>query len=224
MGNKKSKKVMSKLLVFIFLFAFLACGVTFAKAQYIESTKTLAMDGFVESISSTGIILQKEDVDSETIAINKKTVFAGKIKLEDITPGDWVNVVARVDNGMAVAKVIKMENGAGYGIPGKSVMVQKAYVISKSKTFLTVATPISYITFQILPRTRFIGKSLAELKIGDTVMVIGKDTGTEILAKIVMYKKAKPNEHNDHNNSDDRKYDNKSDHDSKSKDKGKDRK
>ena len=179
-----SKKIAGTL----FLLAVIAGG-SFAampeevRATFINSIFGLNVDGIVDQINDSMLILLTNGSEPLYINISNRT----RIINGPVQPGDQVKVIARISgNGNITARIIRRANEGQYGTKGDPVIVQKANVVSKGDDFLVVESNVGEITFAITPRTRFVRKSFEHLEPGDMVRVIGRDSGSEFVARLVI--------------------------------------
>lgn len=196
------KKVIGTLaLVALLVGGVVAAAPADARATFIDSIFSMTVDGVAGDVSATSLTLFTSGTEPIDIVINNRT----HISRGPVETGDQVRVIAKVRNGVVTATLIKVTGtGPSYGTRGDAVVVDNATVRSKTADSFTVESNGAVSTFKVTNATRFFKKTFAQLRVGDEVQVIGRDTGSEFVAKIVHVKKSfQRNDHGDRNDRDD---------------------
>ena len=157
------------------------------RAQFIDPRGSLIFDGTVSSTTPTTVTLLTDGTAPITVNVTNKTVFTGGKKLADLVPGDSVKVIARDTSSNPQARVIQTNAGSGgYGNAGDMAFVANGRITAKTASSITVQTDSATVTYRITSSTRFIRSSLASLNIGDRVQIIGRDSGSDFVARFVL--------------------------------------
>lgn len=196
-------KTYGKKLIGTGVFALLVVGVfaaaaSFVQAKFVENPGTLVFDGLVsdspipiENGKKFELVLLTSGTEPVSVLTNKKTRFTGGISgADDVVPGDHLKIEAKVNDGVNTAKVVKLveSDASGYGTAGDKVFVARATVLSKTSnpnTF-TVESAAATVTFRVNSSTKFLFTTFDKLSDGDKVMVQGRDSGSEFVAKLVV--------------------------------------
>lgn len=188
--NKYQKKLIgTSLLIVMILGVFLITSDT-VRAQYMEIMNTVITDGYVGAVNHNDgfFTLYNAGVNPLLLSVSGDTDFTGNLaSFADLDPGDWVKVVAKIENGNAIAKTVKGNGDHGYGVPGESVVIDSATLLAKvSADTLLIKSGVTNITIKINASTEFVGQDLTNLGVGETLTVIGTDSGTEFLAETII--------------------------------------
>lgn len=157
-------------------------------AQFNQTPATLLIDGVISGLHASGFEVDTPGAQGVAIGIDTKTVFTNGLALDDFGIGDRVSVVAKNSGSVAIAKVIKKLKGYGYGTEGDTVVINRATVVGKTPTTMTVDSGLATVLFEVTASTIFSNKAknFAALSVGDEVKVIGKDAGLYFVAKTVV--------------------------------------
>ena len=165
---------------------FAVAGIGYA--QFNQTPATLLLDGVLADVSAAELTIDTPGAQGVVVDVDAKTLFTNGLALADYSPGDRVSVVARNNGSSAVAKVVKRLSGSGYGTEGDNVIINRAIVVGKTTSTMTVDTGLATVLFKVTAGTNFSNqaKNFAGLSIGDEVKVIGKDAGNYFVAKTVV--------------------------------------
>lgn len=182
------KKTIGTLGIFSVASVLLFASVDLVQARFINSRNNLNADGIVGSVGNNEFTLLTAGSDPIEIQVNNRTNFARRTDFDDLSPGDVVQVNARIQNGSVLARTIRIEDDdvQGYGTAGDRVLISEGRVTGKSGNIFTIETRAANISFRVTPSTRFLRTNYAFLNIGDRVYVAGEDTGSDFIAKRVI--------------------------------------
>jgi hypothetical protein len=177
-GISSKKLIGSAAIVFV-----LAVGVVgtakAAQAYFVSSGSTLIFDATVGSTGSGSVTVYTTSTTPVVVDVNRHTVFEGGDGLGSLTPGEQIKIVASRHGDTLVGQIVKAESGvSGYGSAGNTVLVSPAVVVSIGASSFVVTSNGIDITFNVSSATRFFNTSLSQLRPGESLVVIGQDSGS----------------------------------------------
>ena len=188
--NVYKKKLIGTALLLVMIFGAFLISSDNVRAQYMEIMNTIVTDGYVGEINENpdNFDLYNSGLNPLNLKVNDSTVFTSNLEFSDLNSGDWVKVVAKIENNEAIAKVVRQDNGNGYGKQGKPVVIHNAIFASSTENILTIQSSVAIINITINSSTHFVGQGLTDLEVDEELTVIGTDSGTEFLAKTIISK------------------------------------
>jgi hypothetical protein len=191
MQTKYAKKIFGTAALGLLVAAITLSGLSVAQARFIDNNNTSNVDGVVTAKDIDSLTIMNSGSEAIQMIINDDTVFTANKSFADIFIGSSINAIIKHGSGLPLAKVIKINDGNGYGQPGDHLQVHRCEIISKSANdhTLTVKTGISVSIFHINTATKFMKTSFSDLKPGDIVDIMGHDSGQDFLADHVILQK-----------------------------------
>jgi hypothetical protein len=158
-----------------------------ASAFFLSSGHSLIFDATVGSVDRNSFTVYTTSSSPITVYTSRSTVLndhdgdrdRGRDVLNELDPGDAVKIIATRSGNKLTASVIDVETGVnGYGTAGTTVLLSNAKVVSKSISSFVVNSNGIDVTLNVNSSTRFFNTSFRQLRAGQTVVVIGEDTGS----------------------------------------------
>lgn len=185
--NTIYKKKLAGTITYTLIVAAVILGIGWqASARLIQNTSSLIVDGVVVSTSSDSVTIATAGSSPIELQTDNRTILLGAEEPTDYLPGTVVSVVARSSGSQYLARIVQTRPGSGYGFLGDSVITRRGDIIAKGADNFTIDTGLLNVTYYVTSSTLFSRTSFAELSVGNTVQVIGKDTGSNFTATIVI--------------------------------------
>ena len=165
-------------------FAVAAAGV---QAKFLSTSHIMDFEGVVTAKAGLTLMVHATgNADMTVMVAPGRTIIGGDASsLADIVPGDGVTVLGVREGGAVSARILKKVAGAGYGTQGPAVMLWHGTVMAKSASSFSMDIGVAVVTVQVSISTNFNGGSFGTLMPGRMVSVIGRDTGTSVVATTV---------------------------------------
>jgi hypothetical protein len=163
------------------LFILLSAGVivfttsSIAHAAFINTQNNVVLDGVVTAVGANTVTVDTDGTPPITFNTTSHTIINGTL-----TPGQHVRVIAH--NQTAQTIQIKTTYGAGIS----PVITINGVVTAKTANSFTINTGTTSVTYQVTGNTHFIRTTFASLAVGNNLIIIGSDNGTNFLAREVI--------------------------------------
>jgi len=187
----KPKKIIGSFLMLLVIAGIFLPAVSTVHARLIATRSIVNIDGTISSKNPNYFVVNSSGTGDVTVYVNNGTRFIPGLSYDAVAVGDKVQVVARSDGSLTAIMVRKISGGTGYGgVPGPQtggvVTTINGMVSAKTANTFTVAQNSMNVTYTVLSNTHFIGSTFAAMAVGNTVTVVGQDTGTSYVAKTVV--------------------------------------
>lgn len=159
------------------------------QAKFLNTARIMNFEGIVTNKAGLELIVHATGSADVVVMVEPgKTIIGGDASsYADIMPGDGVTVMGVREGNAVTARVLKKVAGAGYGTQGPAVMLSHGTVVAKGASSFSIDIGAAVVTVQVSISTNFNGGSFGTLALGQTVSVIGRDTGTSVIATTVTF-------------------------------------